>query len=96
MTVGKNRGLQVVAFGCGTGLPVLLRGLKDRVGDLRACLVRVRVRPFCMLSGCARPSNAEKLAPRRPTGCSMSLREADFSSSGANPIPYQTRSERHP
>src|SRR3954471_5175446 len=40
MTVGKNRGLQVVAFGGGTGLPVLLRGLKDRVGDLRACLVR--------------------------------------------------------
>jgi uncharacterized cofD-like protein len=26
----------VVAFGGGTGLPVLLRGLKDRVGDLTA------------------------------------------------------------
>src|SRR5215218_8187563 len=28
--------LRVVAFGGGTGLPVLLRGLKDRVGDLVA------------------------------------------------------------
>jgi uncharacterized cofD-like protein len=28
--------LRVVAFGGGTGLPVLLRGLKDRVGDLTA------------------------------------------------------------
>src|SRR3712207_4137497 len=28
--------LRVVAFGGGTGLPVLLRGLRDRVGDLTA------------------------------------------------------------
>lgn len=28
--------LRIVAFGGGTGLPVLLRGLKDRVGDLTA------------------------------------------------------------
>src|SRR5688500_9176150 len=27
---------KVVAFGGGTGLPVLLRGLRDRVGDLTA------------------------------------------------------------
>ncbi len=32
----RNEGLQVVAFGGGTGLPVLLRGLRDRVGDLTA------------------------------------------------------------
>src|SRR3982750_3444446 len=28
--------LRVVAFGGGTGLPVLLRGLRDRVGELTA------------------------------------------------------------
>src|SRR4051812_33369937 len=32
----KTKDLRVVAFGGGTGLPVLLRGLKDRVGDLVA------------------------------------------------------------
>jgi uncharacterized cofD-like protein len=32
----RNDGLRVVAFGGGTGLPVLLRGLRDRVGDLTA------------------------------------------------------------
>lgn len=32
----KVDGLRVVAFGGGTGLPVLLRGLKDRVGGLTA------------------------------------------------------------
>ncbi len=31
-----TQSLRVVAFGGGTGLPVLLRGLKDRVGDLTA------------------------------------------------------------
>jgi uncharacterized cofD-like protein len=31
-----SEGLRVVAFGGGTGLPVLLRGLKDRVGKLTA------------------------------------------------------------
>lgn len=36
MTVGRNEELRVVAFGGGTGLAVLLRGLKDRVGDLTA------------------------------------------------------------
>jgi uncharacterized cofD-like protein len=34
--MGKPKDLRVVAFGGGTGLPVLLRGLKDRVGDLAA------------------------------------------------------------
>jgi len=34
--MGKPKDLRVVAFGGGTGLPVLLRGLKDRVGDLVA------------------------------------------------------------
>ena len=28
--------LKIVAFGGGTGLPVLLTGLRDRVGDLTA------------------------------------------------------------
>ena len=32
----RTDGLRVVAFGGGTGLPVLLGGLKDRVGDLTA------------------------------------------------------------
>jgi uncharacterized cofD-like protein len=32
----RNEDLQVVAFGGGTGLPVLLRGLRDRVGNLTA------------------------------------------------------------
>ena len=32
----KTDGLRVVAFGGGTGLPVLLGGLRDRVGDLTA------------------------------------------------------------
>ena len=32
----NEEGLRVVAFGGGTGLPVLLRGLRDRVGDLTA------------------------------------------------------------
>ncbi len=32
----RNEGLRVVAFGGGTGLPVLLRGLRERVGDLTA------------------------------------------------------------
>src|SRR5918911_1655920 len=34
--MARNEGLRVVAFGGGTGLPVLLRGLRDRVGDLAA------------------------------------------------------------
>src|SRR3982751_5356748 len=34
--MAQTKGLRVVAFGGGTGLPVLLRGLKDRVGDLTA------------------------------------------------------------
>src|ERR671932_2048967 len=34
--MGRNEELRVVAFGGGTGLPVLLRGLRDRVGDLTA------------------------------------------------------------
>jgi uncharacterized cofD-like protein len=34
--MGRYEDLRVVAFGGGTGLPVLLRGLKDRVGDLTA------------------------------------------------------------
>jgi len=34
--IDGTEGLRVVAFGGGTGLPVLLRGLKDRVGDLTA------------------------------------------------------------
>ena len=34
--MGRTDGLRVVAFGGGTGLPVLLGGLKDRVGDLTA------------------------------------------------------------
>src|SRR5918995_1834707 len=34
--MGGNDKLRVVAFGGGTGLPVLLRGLRDRVGDLAA------------------------------------------------------------
>jgi uncharacterized cofD-like protein len=34
--VGRYEDLRVVAFGGGTGLPVLLRGLRDRVGDLTA------------------------------------------------------------
>jgi uncharacterized cofD-like protein len=34
--MARNEDLRVVAFGGGTGLPVLLRGLKERVGDLTA------------------------------------------------------------
>src|ERR671916_93936 len=34
--MGRSKDLRVVAFGGGTGLPVLLRGLRDRVGDLTA------------------------------------------------------------
>src|SRR3712207_3200644 len=34
--MGRFRDLRVVAFGGGTGLPVLLRGLRDRVRDLTA------------------------------------------------------------
>ena len=34
--MGRNEELRVVAFGGGTGLPVLLQGLRDRVGDLTA------------------------------------------------------------
>src|ERR687893_2903296 len=34
--ISRTEGLRVVAFGGGTGLPVLLRGLRDRVGDLTA------------------------------------------------------------
>src|SRR4029450_6264878 len=34
--MGGHEDLTVVAFGGGTGLPVLLRGLRDRVGDLTA------------------------------------------------------------
>jgi uncharacterized cofD-like protein len=34
--VGRYDDLRVVAFGGGTGLPVLLRGLRDRVGELTA------------------------------------------------------------
>jgi len=33
---GRNEELRVVAFGGGTGLPVLLRGLRDRVAELTA------------------------------------------------------------
>jgi uncharacterized cofD-like protein len=34
--MGRNEELRVVAFGGSTGLPVLLRGLRNRVGDLIA------------------------------------------------------------
>jgi 2-phospho-L-lactate transferase/gluconeogenesis factor (CofD/UPF0052 family) len=34
--MGGPEDLKVVAFGGGTRLPVLLRGLRDRVGDLTA------------------------------------------------------------
>jgi uncharacterized cofD-like protein len=34
--MNRSEDLRVVAFGGGTGLPVLLRGLRDRVGDLVA------------------------------------------------------------
>ena len=34
--MARNEDLRVVAFGGGTGLPVLLRGLRDKVGDLVA------------------------------------------------------------
>src|ERR687897_1373390 len=34
--ISRTEGLRVVAFGGGTGLPVLLRGLRDRVEDLTA------------------------------------------------------------
>jgi uncharacterized cofD-like protein len=34
--LGENEELRVVAFGGGTGVPVLLRGLRDRVGELTA------------------------------------------------------------
>ena len=34
--IGRYEDLRVVAFGGGKGLPVLLRGLRDRVGDLTA------------------------------------------------------------
>src|ERR687898_138739 len=34
--MSRSEDLRVVAFGGGTGLPVLLRGLRDRVGDLVA------------------------------------------------------------
>jgi uncharacterized cofD-like protein len=34
--MSRYEDLRVVAFGGGTGLPVLLRGLRDRVGDLTA------------------------------------------------------------
>ena len=34
--MGSPEDLRIVAFGGGTGLPVLLQGLKDRVGDLTA------------------------------------------------------------
>ena len=34
--VSSNEELRVVAFGGGTGLPVLLRGLRDRIGNLTA------------------------------------------------------------
>src|ERR687883_508634 len=34
--MGKYEDLRVLAFGGGTGLPVLLRGLRDQVGDLTA------------------------------------------------------------
>jgi uncharacterized cofD-like protein len=36
MTVDGNEDLRVVAFGGGTGLPVLLRGLRDRVDGITA------------------------------------------------------------
>jgi uncharacterized cofD-like protein len=36
MIMNRREDLRVVAFGGGTGLPVLLRGLRDRVGDLVA------------------------------------------------------------
>ena len=36
MELGKNEELRVVTFGGGTGLPVLLRGLRDIVGELTA------------------------------------------------------------
>src|SRR4028118_1242972 len=34
--MGRVEDLRVVAFGGGTGLPVLLTGLRDRIGDLTA------------------------------------------------------------
>jgi uncharacterized cofD-like protein len=34
--MGRSKDLRVVAFGGGTGLPVLLGGLRDRIGDLVA------------------------------------------------------------
>ena len=34
--ISRNEELWVVAFGGGSGLPVLLRGLRDRVGGLTA------------------------------------------------------------
>lgn len=34
--MGRDEHLRVVAFGGGTGLPVLLRGLRNRAGDLTA------------------------------------------------------------
>src|SRR5919206_4147442 len=34
--IARYEDLKVVAFGGGTGLPVLLRGLRERVGDLTA------------------------------------------------------------
>src|ERR671924_2346168 len=34
--MGRDTELRVVAFGGGTGLPVLLRGLKDRSGGITA------------------------------------------------------------
>src|SRR4051794_7548603 len=36
MIMDRREDLRVVAFGGGTGLPVLLRGLRHRVGDLVA------------------------------------------------------------
>ena len=36
MSMERHKNLRVVAFGGGTGLPVLLQGLRDRVADLTA------------------------------------------------------------
>ena len=37
-----------------------MQSIQDYKEELRACLVRVRVRPFCTFSRCGRPSNPAK------------------------------------
>ncbi len=41
MASSKHEGIRVVAFGGGTGLPVLLRGLRETVGDGTTAVVTV-------------------------------------------------------